>query len=293
MLAREKPDLVDICTPPRTHAKLAVQAIEARCHVLIEKPMAMDVAECDTIIDAAREAGVKICVAHSDLFYYPFMKARELVARGHIGEFRGLRILLSTPTDYMTARPDHWAHKLPGGVVGETGPHVVYITLAFIPKIEEITVQAKKLLNFPWSAFEDYRIELVGEKAVSSIALSYATNQWMATVDILGSTGGLLVDLQGLALVKYDRRSLRPLTIAGSMLSGAVQNMASTCVNGLRYVTGQLRTTHAILLDRFIRSICQNGPVPVSANEGREAVRVLSIIADELASPAHMPVGAV
>src|SRR5262249_22794985 len=82
LLAKEKPDLVDICTPPRTHAKLAVEAIRHGCHVLIEKPMAMTVAECDEIVEAARAAKVKVCVAHSDLFYHPFIKARELVAAG-------------------------------------------------------------------------------------------------------------------------------------------------------------------------------------------------------------------
>src|SRR5436309_44852 len=102
LLAEQKPDLIDICTPPRTHAKLAIEAIRQGCHVLIEKPMAMTVSECDEIVNAAREHRVKVCVAHSDLFYHPFMKARQLVSEGAIGDFRGLRILLSTPTDYMT-----------------------------------------------------------------------------------------------------------------------------------------------------------------------------------------------
>src|SRR4051794_32425364 len=46
MIAREKPDLVDICTPPKTHANIAIQAIQAGCNTLIEKPMAQTVAEC-------------------------------------------------------------------------------------------------------------------------------------------------------------------------------------------------------------------------------------------------------
>src|SRR6266700_3515171 len=94
MIEKEKPDLVDICTPPKTHVKLAVAAMKRGCHVLIEKPMALTVEECDRIVDASREHGVKVCVGHSDLFYYPFMQARELVANGAIGDFRGMRIFL-------------------------------------------------------------------------------------------------------------------------------------------------------------------------------------------------------
>src|SRR5215217_627653 len=90
MLTKEKPDLVDICTPPKTHAKLAIQAIQAGSNVLIEKPMAQSLEECDAIIAAARENDVKVCVAHSDLFYYPFIEARKLVREGAIGPFRGM-----------------------------------------------------------------------------------------------------------------------------------------------------------------------------------------------------------
>jgi len=127
MLLEERPDLVDICTPPKTHAAVAVEAMSRGCHVLIEKPMAVNVAECDEILRASRENNVKVCVAHSDLFYPPFLRARELVAQGAIGDFTGMRIFLSTPTDYMTSRENHWAHRLPGGVIGEAGPHAVYM----------------------------------------------------------------------------------------------------------------------------------------------------------------------
>src|ERR1700731_839993 len=59
MLAKEKPDLVDICTPPKTHAKIAIEVIQAGSNVLIEKPMAQTLEECDAIIAAAREKNVK------------------------------------------------------------------------------------------------------------------------------------------------------------------------------------------------------------------------------------------
>src|ERR1700726_3134225 len=114
MLAKEKPDVVDICTPPKTHAPIAIQVMQSGSHVLIEKPMAQTVEECDAIIAAARANNVKVCVAHSDLFYYPFIEARKLVRAGAIGTFRGMRIFLSTPTDYITSKAEHWANKLPG-----------------------------------------------------------------------------------------------------------------------------------------------------------------------------------
>jgi predicted dehydrogenase len=287
LLAREKLDLINICTPPRTHAKLAIQAIKQGTNVLIEKPMAMSVAECDAIISEAQTAGVKVGVAHSDLFYDAFMKARELVDHNVIGEFRGMRIFLSTPTDYMTSRPDHWAHKLPGGVFGESGPHVVYMTLAFINPVLDVAVQGKKVLDYPWSQYEDYRIEIIGEKATNSIVLAYTSNQWMAAVDILGSKGALFLDLQSQSIVKHNRTSLSPPQVGFSELGRGCKQLWATCVNSVRYATGRIRSTHELLIDGFVESIIANRPPPVSAEEGREAVRVMDMIAKKLGMAAN------
>jgi predicted dehydrogenase len=282
MLARERPDIVDICTPPKTHASLAILAAQHKCNVLIEKPMAMSVEDCDAIINAANTNGVQVCLAHSDLFYYPFIEARKLVREGAIGEFRGMHIFLSTPKDYITSKPDHWAHKLPGGVIGETGPHVIYMTLAFINPIREVNVMAKKLLDYPWSRFEDYRIDLAGEKAISSATLSYASNQWMARVEIIGEKAILLADLEAMSLVVYRREQLKPVPIGLSVLRECKDFIGSVFKAGAGYATKSLRSTHDFIIGGFTDSILHNTPPPVTAAEGRESVRVLGIIARQL-----------
>jgi len=282
MLSKEKPDLVDICTPPQTHARLAVGVMENGCHVLIEKPMALTVADCDAIVQASQKCGVKVCVGHSDLFYPPFIKARELVGSGAIGEFRGMRIFLSTPTDYMTSQKNHWAHQLPGGVIGETGPHVVYMTLAFIDPVRRVSVDTMKIMNFPWSQYDDYRINLIGDKAISSITLSYATDQWMARLDLLGSKGILTLDLEGMYIVDSRRKSLDPVPIGLSVLSESGQMVRDLLMTGVRVAAGTYQNTHDIIVERFVESIVKDVESPVTAVEGREAVRVLNMIVDKL-----------
>lgn len=284
MIEKEKPDLVDICTPPQTHVKLAVEAMDRGCHVLIEKPMALTVAECDKIVEAQERNSVKVCVGHSDLFYYPFMEARELVRSGAIGKFRGMRIMLSTPTDYMTSREDHWAHKLPGGVIGESGPHIVYMTLAFINPIRKVSVDAIKLLDFPWSRYDDYRINLIGDQAISSVSLSYTTDQWAARLDILGEKGILTLDLEGMYLVNSRRPKLSPVPVALSILSESGQIMQNLVSKGVRLAAGRYENTHDIIVSRFVDSISNNTESPVPAAEGREAVRVLNMIVEKLDS---------
>lgn len=284
MIGKEKPDIVDICTPPKTHASIAIDAMNRGCHVLIEKPMAMSIDECDDIIAASKANRVKVCVVHSDLFYYPFIKARKLVREGAIGTFRGMRIFLSTPTDYITSKEDHWAHKLPGGVIGETGPHLVYMTLAFINPIQDVHVMAKKLFDkYPWSRFEDYRIDLAGDAGISSSTISYGSDQWLARVDIIGDKAILLVDLEAMSLVVYRRDRLKPVTIGMSVVNECKDLLSSLTMAGSRYLGKSLRSTHDFIIDGFTESILNDTPPPVTPEEGRESVRVLRIIAEQLA----------
>src|SRR5439155_20102565 len=98
---------------------------------------------------------------------------------------------------------------------------------------------------------DDYRIDILGENGISSITLSYATQQWMARVDILGEDGALLLDLEGMNLITYRRRALTPVAIGRSVLRESAQLLGSLFRNGLRSVTGTLHSTHEIIIGRF------------------------------------------
>ena len=285
MLEAEHLDVVDICSPPRTHAELAIGSLKAGAHALIEKPMAINTEECDQILAVAQENGRKICVAHSDLFYPSFLKAREIVKQGTIGDFGGMRIFLSTPVDYITSKPDHWAHRLPGGVIGETGPHVIYMALAFINPIQKVRVDARKQLNqFPWSPYEDYRLDLMGENATCSVALTYATNRWAVQLDLWGSEGHLKFDLETQTLVVHGRSDLKPMTLGISAVKEAGQMLGGTLGTSLSYLTGKFENTHERLVREFVESIRSGSPTPVPPEEGREAVRVMDLLVSQLAA---------
>jgi predicted dehydrogenase len=245
--------------------------------------MALTVTDCDQIVNASQEYGVKVCVGHSDLFYEPFMRARRKVAAGEIGKVRGVRIFLSTPTDYMTSRPDHWAHKLPGGVIGETGPHVVYMTLAFIPHVVRARVETLKVMEeYPWSSFEDYRIELAGEEAISSATVIYSTKQWAARVEVLGETGFLLLDLESMDLLHYRRTELSPVRVGLSRLAESAQLLTGFFGNAVRVLTKRVRSTHEIIISEFVDCIACDTRPPVTAEEGRQAVRVLNMVVESI-----------
>jgi len=283
MIAETKPDLVDICTPPATHSRLADAALAHGANVLIEKPMALSVEDCDRIIDAAAKAGLRICVAHTGLFYEPFLKARRLVESGKLGSFRGMRVVISTPTDYMTSSADHWAHKLPGGAIGETGPHPVYMSLAFLKSVNAVTVDGINLMaEYPWSQFEDYRINLVSEQGISSISVNYATGQWLVWVEIACADGTIFADLHGRSVVVLRRPRLNTVGIGMSLLSECAQIVRNATANVAKTAFQRTPSTHHRLIGTYVDNLLCGRPSPVGGAEGREAVKVMAMIAEEL-----------
>ena len=78
-------DLVIICTPNTTHRELVQRAAAAGKHVMCEKPMALNLADCEQMIAACDTAGVQLAIGHTIRFFGTFLTARRLIAAGAIG----------------------------------------------------------------------------------------------------------------------------------------------------------------------------------------------------------------
>ncbi len=86
MLREENLDGVSVCVPTKYHAEIAVDALEAGVHVLVEKPIADTIENARRIIDAAEDHGLKLAVGHIERFNPSVMKAKEVVSRGDLGD---------------------------------------------------------------------------------------------------------------------------------------------------------------------------------------------------------------
>ncbi|MDD9269063.1 Gfo/Idh/MocA family protein [Paenibacillus sp. GCM10023248] len=84
-LLQEEIDLVSICTPPYTHAALATEFLEAGSHVMVEKPMASSLEECDQMNAAAKRTGKILSVVAQNRFKTPMMKMKSVLDSGLMG----------------------------------------------------------------------------------------------------------------------------------------------------------------------------------------------------------------
>lgn len=126
MLAEIKPDVVVIMTPHPAHAPIAIECLEAGCHVLVEKPMAVQVAEADAMIAAAAGAKRVLAVSFQQRFRPEVRAARELIQQGRLGAVQHVNITSMWTRTAAYYKSDAWRARWAGegaGVLLNQAPH--------------------------------------------------------------------------------------------------------------------------------------------------------------------------
>ncbi|MBN1816583.1 MAG: Gfo/Idh/MocA family oxidoreductase [Sedimentisphaerales bacterium] len=116
-LSRGKVDAISLALPTHLHPDFSIKAMQAGVHVLCEKPMALDVAECERMIEASRKTRKVLQIGHCVRFWPEYAKAKEIVDSGCYGRIRAAMLQrLSAPPTWAT---DGWLadEKRSGGMV--------------------------------------------------------------------------------------------------------------------------------------------------------------------------------
>lgn len=222
VVTRPDVDVVDVCTPGQTHCEIAIAALEAGKHVLVEKPLANSVEEGERMLRAAEKAaagGVRAMVGFNYRRVPALALARQLIGSGDLGEVREARIAYLQ--DWLTdpAAPMTWRlrrEQAGSGALGDLGSHavdqvrhllgddVVAATGAlrtFVPERsgpdgrEPVTVD-----DAAWARLE------TGTGAVVSLEVSRvaAGRKNAFTIEVYGSHGSLAFDLERLNELVVD-----------------------------------------------------------------------------------------
>jgi len=120
-------EAVYIATPHQFHAEQARLAASHGKHLLVEKPMALSLEECRSMIEAARKAGVTLVVGHSHSFDRPILQTRKIIEQGLVGKVRMITAFNFTDFLYRPRRPEELATERGGGVVFNQAAHHVDI----------------------------------------------------------------------------------------------------------------------------------------------------------------------
>ena len=124
-------DVIYLATPHQLHAEHVQIAARHGKHVLVEKPIAISLAECDAMIAATRAANVHLIVGHSHSFDAPILMTRAIIDSGEIGAVRMISAQIYTDFLYRPRRPEELDTAQGGGVVFSQGAHQIDIVRLF------------------------------------------------------------------------------------------------------------------------------------------------------------------
>ena len=120
-------EAVYIASPHQFHVAHVKAAAAQGKHILVEKPMALTVEECEEMTDVARRAGVHLIVGHSHSFDAPYLRTRAMIDSGAFGPVRMITAINFTDYLYRPRRPEELSTELGGGAVFSQAPHQVDI----------------------------------------------------------------------------------------------------------------------------------------------------------------------
>lgn len=117
-------EAVAVCVPAAAHAEVALAALEAGKHLLIEKPLCLDLDDAERVRKAAEGAVVTAMVGFNLRWHRLVRRARELVFSGTLGEVESIRTVFTSSFDYRgVAHPWRFRRELGGGALMEMAPH--------------------------------------------------------------------------------------------------------------------------------------------------------------------------
>ena len=152
LLADKDVDAVYIATNNLSHAKLAIQAMNAKKHVIVEKPVATSVADAQAMVDCAKANNVSLTVDHMMVYNAWTIKAKEIVSKGELGAVNDSCFHMEFAYGFSEDEAKTWrCNNIDemGGPIGDVASHCFYVAeYIFNDKIVEVgAVYLPKIMN--------------------------------------------------------------------------------------------------------------------------------------------------
>lgn len=289
MLRELRPDVVHITTPPQAHLPLAIDALEAGAHALVEKPITLDFNELEELLRVARLHDRWLLEDYNYLFNPPVQKILELVRSGALGEVVHVDAqffvnILGEGSKYADPNAPSPFLSLPGGAVSDFITHLAYLAHAFIGEHREAqTSWQERDAGVGW---DEFRAVVSGERGTAHLAFSAHAQPDVFSLRVHGTRMRATASLfEPLLRTERLRDGPRPLIPLLNGLSGARAHAASALRGLWLKLQGRSATYEGLrlLLRQTYEALGRGGEPPIPTCQV-EAVNQL--VADLLAGAA-------
>jgi predicted dehydrogenase len=276
LLETEKPDVLHITTPPQSHLSLTRLAMDAGCHVFLEKPVALRHCDSKAIVALAVESKKMLAVNYWPRFEAPALELKRLHETGvlgtpvhlesYIGYDLGGEFGLAIQRD-----PEHWVHRLPGKLFQNVMDHVLNKITPFLkddkPLIHSVAWRGEP---GPGDLLDELRVIIQGAETSAYATFCSHARPVGQTLRVYGSKNTAHADFNARTVVLERKQGMPsalgrlfpPFLVAKDYLGQGVANVKSFSHAHFHFFEGMLR-----LLSDFYQSIEMGSPLPIAYEE--------------------------
>jgi predicted dehydrogenase len=182
-----KPDVVNLCTPPRSHLSITEAAARRGIHLLVEKPMAWSPEDADGMIRACEAHGVVLMVGHKKVFAPPLVRLKELLD-GDLGPAR--LAVHRYPHPGLSNKAWFWSEEDGRGPIFENAVHAAYTLRFLLGEPERVSAEGGTLISHQYAPQIDGAVATIRFRsgAVASLAAGMVGVRGLRSEDYYVST---------------------------------------------------------------------------------------------------------
>lgn len=291
-------DVAHILVPPDYHRAAAEPLLRAGIHVLLEKPLAVSVEDCEALVNLAQEHNVKLGVSHNSAFRPSFLRMQEIINSGKVGNLHHVICHLNVPLRQLGAKQfSHWMFQLPQNLFLEQGVHPLSQIYALVGNATEIKTltSGRHELAPGVEIFDTWQVSMVAEKATAQLFLSVGQDfpSWQITA--ICADGTIHADFLHERCFVQERT--KEMDFYNSMRTGlkiASSTAKQSIVGGAGYVLSQLKVipkTDPFILSlnnsvaSFYAGLDENKPF-IDGKVGLEVIQMCEKVTSDVALPA-------
>lgn len=294
LLRAAKPDAVHITTPPQSHHELAIECLEAGCHVYLEKPFTVTAPQAAAIIETARRCGRIVTAGHNYQFSFEMLRMRELVEGGCLG---GAPVHLESYWSYdlsdvnyvgpLLGNTNHWVRRLPGGLLHNIISHGVARMAEFLDDdLTELVARAHQSEQLRCmggqEVLDELRVLICDRKGTTAtFCFSTQIKPGLNQLRLFGPANSITVDLNSGSVIVHRGRSYKSyLTYLLPSLVASRQHMAMAWRNFVGILKKEIYQDAGMkaLIERFHTAIESAGPPPIPYREVMLTARIMDEI---------------
>jgi myo-inositol 2-dehydrogenase/D-chiro-inositol 1-dehydrogenase len=265
-------DTVAVCVPPMSHVQIGLGALDAGKHLFIEKPLALNLEECDRLIERARNAKTKAMVGFNLRHHRLVRQARQIMQQGTLGAIESIHTSLTSGLRLRLKFPE-WRNQRSsgGGALFEVAVHHFDLwRYLLVCEVEEIFATSRS------DNWDDETVTLTARmtNGVLIESIFYESTSDSNELEIYGLAGRLrlsLYDFYGFELYPTGTSpgGIRPRIVKAYKMLKDFPNALSVMLNG-----GDFLMTYRSEWQYFIDSIQNDTKIECTLEDGRRALQI-------------------